>query len=156
MNLDELDPTFVDDLQASQAAVWRVAQWLTGCGNTVTVRAVRVRPTAAEWSDYTDNGDLELVQRCEIKQRRLAFTSHDDFPFDEIIVDTARKWDTAHPKPWRYFILNAAGTVAIVLDGTSAKHWHTRTVSHRGRDQVVYTCPLDRVRFITITNGGDA
>jgi hypothetical protein len=152
-DLDDSDPTFVSDLRDSQAAVWRVARWLSGRGNNVTVRPVRVRPTTADIQDYGDSGDLEIIQRLEVKQRALAFTSAADYPFSTVIVDVAHTWDRAQPKPVAYVILNNAGTVAAVVHARTFPRWRkvTKHDQAKGRDRTFYECPLSCVKFLAIT-----
>jgi hypothetical protein len=151
-NLDLDDPTFVRDLAESQTAVWRVAQWLSARGQHVTVRAVRVRPTVEDIGEYGDLGDLEILQRVEVKQRRLAFTSVQDYPYPTVLVDVAHAWDRASPKPYAYVILNAAGTVAALVLGRTRARWRavTRYDAAKQRHRTFYECPLACAQFVSL------
>jgi len=151
-NLDATDPTFVRDLLDSQEAVWLVARWLSRRGNNVTVRAIHVRPTVETLAEYGDAGDLEIVNRIEVKHRRLPFTSAADYPYRTVTVDVAHAWDRAHPKPFAYVILNQSRTVAALVLRTTARQWE-RVTKHdhaKHRDRTFYECPVDLVRFLAL------
>jgi hypothetical protein len=152
-DLDAVDPHFARDLENSQDAVWHVARWLSGRGHHVTVRATHLRPDPSRLREYSDQGDLEIIQRVEVKHRPdLQFTSKSDFPYPSVIVDVAHAWDNAKPKPYAYVILNAPMTVGIVVLGSSAGKW-TREETwdrKRNRKRVFYHCPLDSVTFLNL------
>lgn len=79
------DPSFLEDLEKSKTAVWKAAQWLSSRGFHVTVRATIARPSADAMEEFADCGDLEIIKRVEVKQRRnLRFTSAEDYPFDTV------------------------------------------------------------------------
>ena len=86
-SLDHTDPSFVSDLHASNEAVLRVAQFFQRKGKAVTVQGVRVRDNVESRMDFSDDGDLHVHERYEVKRRKLEFTGHNDFPYDSIIVD---------------------------------------------------------------------
>jgi Holliday junction resolvase-like predicted endonuclease len=150
-DLDAIDPGFKADLAESNRWVWIAARWLQSHGHHVTVRAVRVRPRVQDIAAYSDDGDLEIIQRVEVKHRiRHTFTSAADHPFPEILVDTARVWDDAKPKPYAYVILNIDATVAAIVLGSTAPKWRKETHSIKGRPREVYLCPLRYVKFTRI------
>jgi len=99
--------------------------------------------------EYGDSGDLEIMQRVEVKHRpRLTFTCKEDFPFRTLIVDVCHAYDRARPKPYAYIILNREMTVAFVVYCSTFKHWvrvrKLDTAKHRERE--FYEVPLDFVR----------
>ena len=95
------DASFVADLIESQRAVWYAAKLLNEMGYNVTIRPQNIRPSVEQMSEYADDGDLEIIQRIEVKRRkRPHFTGKDDFPFPTMIVDVAHTWDRANPKPF--------------------------------------------------------
>jgi hypothetical protein len=150
MSLDESDPTFVSDLKASHAAVLAVSEWFRGFGYPVIVRPTFIRENVERRSDYSDDGDLEIIQRIEVKHRKgLAFTSKEDFPFETVIVDTCHAWDNARPKPYAYIILNRSMSRALVVTGSTSKRWvKTRKFdTHAGRERSYYECPLELTQF---------
>lgn len=151
-NLDEIDPTFVEDLAASHSAVKVAAEWLRGQGLPVVVRPTFVRPTAAERREYSDGGDLEILQRVEVKQRpEIDFQEPADFPFSSIIVDVCHKYDQARPKPYAYLILNASLSAAFVVKVGETRHaWKKVARNARGRVRDYYECPVSMAQFVRI------
>jgi hypothetical protein len=140
------DPTFLADLRASRDAVEIAAQWLASRGYPVIVRPTFERPSVERMADYADGGDLEIVQRVEVKRRiGLTFTSRDDFPHDTVIVDACHCYDRAVPKPYAYLILNRDMTCALcvnVRDTVSSWHRTERLDRHKNRIREFYECPV--------------
>lgn len=149
---DRDDPTFIADLRESVKAVEVVAQWLNAKGYSVVIRPTFERPSPAQMGEYADEGDLEVLQRVEVKRRlTLTFTGKDDFPYESLIVDACHCFDRARPKPYAYVILNREMTVALVVRTATREAW-TRTRKHdrqKGRDREFYECPLD---LVTVEN----
>jgi len=148
---DAIDPTFAADLAASGDAVWHVAKWLQDRGHHVIVRAVRVRPTPEAALEYSDAGDLEILQRVEVARRGFEFTNAADYPFETVFVDNAHSFDGANPKPFAYVLLNRSMTHAAIVDGRTCKHWRKTSVSSKGLPRTLYECPLELVTFTRIT-----
>ena len=150
------DPTFVEDLRRSAAAVWRVAQWLHARGNNVTIRPLRVREDIRQMSDYADTGDLEIIQRVEVKHRDLDFNDKESFraKFATMIVDVAHTWDQARPKPYAYVVVNRAETVAAIVMGHTFPRWQRvkRWDKKKNREREFYVCPVDEILFVPLTD----
>ena len=148
--LEQVDPNFPEDLEESKAAVWRAARWLSDRGNHVTVRHTRLREKIEERGEFRALGDLDILQRVEVKGRGLDFTSLEDFPFPTIIVCTVHSWDRAEPKPHAYLMVNREMTHLGVVLGSTSKHWKQRTVfdRRRGREIANYECPIEFVDFL--------
>jgi len=155
-DMERDDPTFVDDLFASMETVWLVARTLQARGLPVVVQPLFVRPKIEDLNQYTDHGDLAIVQRVEVKRRirakDAAFTSASDYPFPSIMVDTAHTWDNAKPKPYAYVIVNGAGTAAAIIHGSTCRSWRkvTRYDKYRHRERTFYVCPTTLARFIAL------
>jgi hypothetical protein len=149
---DRDDPGFVADLHKSQESVWAVARWLGTLGHHVTIRALRIRPAAEQMGEFADDGDIEIVQRVEVKARRLDFTSADDYPFPTIIVDVAHTWDNATPKPLAYVILNRAGTHAAIVYGQTSPKWvkTERFDAGKNRTRTFYESPVSLAKFFQL------
>lgn len=150
---EEHDPEFVKDLTESQHYVWRAAQWLSGMGYNVTVRPVKIRPDAKQMGEYGDDGDLEIIQRVEVKRRQnMEFTSKETYPFSTVIVDVAHTWDKANPKPYAYIIFNKWATACLIVKGSTFAHWK-KVAKHdalRNRERSFYECPKDYCQFFTL------
>ena len=151
-NYDITDPTFVQDLQASQGVVWQAAKYIGSLGYTVTVRGTNVRPSPEEAPSYSDMGDIEIIQRIEVKKRiDIDFRSVDDFPYDSIIVDVAHTWDNAKQKPYAYMIYNSSLTGFILVKGSTFKHWIKvqKYDRQKKRKRIFYECPLQYCSYKT-------
>lgn len=149
MSLDDTDPLFPEDLAASNEHVWKVARWFQSVGIAAAVQPIRLRPTPEERGEYGDNGDLLIVQRVEVKQRRFDWSGRGDFPYPTIIVDVCHSWDRAFPKPYAYVITNESVTQAIIVLGSTAGAWkrESRFDGRIGRMRDFYECPLEHAQF---------
>lgn len=147
---EQNDATFIDDLKESQQYVWRAAQWLSTLGYNVTVRPVQIRPHVGQMSEYADSGDLEIIQRVEVKRRpSLRFTCREDYPYPTAIVDVAHTWDNARPKPYAYIVFNGDASACLVIKGATSRHW-VKTVKHdraKSRERTFYECPVEYCQF---------
>ena len=89
----------------------------------------RLRPTLEQFAQFSDDG-YDIIAgntTVEVKERRLRFTSPDDFPYPDMIVDVAHKRNHADV----YIITSQGGTHAIVLDGTRRNDWFERSIYDR-------------------------
>lgn len=147
---DAQHEAFLARLDASPAAVFRVAQWLHAAGRTVEIPALRKAPTRDVASHYTDHGDLFILARkpVEVKQLSIAFTSADDWPYPEVFVDNAARArhrdDVAG-----YVSVNAAGTHMAIITRETQSHWYevTKRNGKTGFITSYMACPLHFVRF---------
>jgi hypothetical protein len=146
------DPTFREDLRASRVSVEIVARWLSDRGYPVIVRPVFERPSFEEMHDYSDDGDLEILQRIEVKQRTFDFTSKDNFPYPTLFVDNCHSYDNARPKPFAYVLLNKAMTHAFIVECRTFKHWKAIEVFDRKKKRMrkVYECPIGHATFVEL------
>ena len=104
-------------------------------------------------SNFSDSGDLEILQRVEVKQRKsLTFTSRDDFAYPTLIVDACHCYDNARPKPFAYVILNRAMTAAFLVPNASRSHWLKikKYDRFKGRERCFYECPIEHLQFVTL------
>ncbi len=156
-DLDRDDPTFLEDLRRSNTSVEIAAKWLAGRGHPVIVRPVIERPDPSVRGEYGDDGDLEIIQRVEVKQRiGLTFTSKDDFPYPTIIVDVCHSYDRARPKPYAYIILNREMSGALIVDvKTTRRDWVKvdKFDRHTNRQRSFYECPLELVSYESMIEG---
>lgn len=151
------DERFLSRLRYSNRSVERVARWLQARGNAVMLRPVFERPDAGRWAEYQDDGDLEVVQRIEVKQRpHMHFTGADDYGFPDVMVEGCDKFNAKRPCPYAYFIVNAEATVAAVIKVHTFPLWVVRNKTDGITLQVhdYYCCPMDHVRFERISADG--
>lgn len=120
------DPSFREDLEASMTSVHLAAADLVRAFPSIPVQVppLRIRPAEHLMNKYSDDGDLFFKNlRIEVKQRRLAFTSLDDFPYNDIIVDVAHAWTKAQQKPYAYIIYNKDLSAKFVILGKTSPEW---------------------------------
>lgn len=156
MTLDDIDPTFIQDLRDSRVAVEVVTRWLVQRGYAVVVRPTFERPNPSQRFDYSDSGDLEIVQTVEVKRRGFTFTCKEDFPYPSTFVDTCHHYDKAHPKPYAYVHLNREMTAALIIEGRTRSHWSRSVVNvgSQGRVKELYVVALDYTQIVPISEGG--
>ena len=149
--LDQTDPTFVADLRESRNAVHRASEWLASLGYPTMVMPSACRPDPSQMSDFSDDGDLQVVMRVEVKRRNINFTAG-NFPYPTIIVDVAHTWDNASPKPLSYIIFNQDMTSACVVPGHTSTHWvkTKKHDTHKNRERVFYECPTEHAKWIDL------
>ena len=117
-----------------------------GClGYEIHVPKIRVRPDSAQRMDYSDDGDIKLIEVIEVKRRKMQFSSIEDFKYPTIIVDVCHTFDNREYKPRCYVIVNEPMTGAIIINvHKTRKHWRkrTKTDNHAGREREFYECPI--------------
>jgi len=154
VDYERSDPSFIADLRNSKEAVELAAKWLSEMGYPVIVRPTFERPSVERMSEFSDSGDLEIVQRVEVKRRQLlTFTSKSDFPYETIIVDACHCYDKAHPKPYAYIIFNREMTAAFIVDvKRTVSEWRRveKRDRHKGRDRAFYECPVSSLSCVQI------
>lgn len=157
MNLDETDPTFVDDLLFSQEAVWIMAKWFSNRGFDACIPATKIRPDPSQRREFSDSGDLFIWQgnkeyKIEVKRRKIEFSSKNDFPYKTIIVNRTYLWDDADVKPYAHVILNQSGTAFFQVSSDTADRW-TKTIRDNkkaNRPMEFYECPIELCGFYKI------
>lgn len=146
------DPTFIEDLRKSQGAVGVATDWLSKQGYPVIVRPTFERPDVSAIAEFSDHGDLEIVQRVEVKRRpNMAFTSKQDFPYSTIIVDACHCYDKAHPKPYSYIIFNQDMTTAFIVNTRETSRSWLKTSKFdagKNRQREFYECPVHLVAVV--------
>lgn len=142
---------FLQHLQDSEHARWQVAKWLTGRGYTVAINPLSFAITRDEWKEHTDNGDLHVYMRVEVKQLSCEFTSRKDWPYGKNFIVCARdSYDRAKPKPFAYLILNRSGTHAAFVLSSSFSTWKVeprKDSRYHNVEQDFYLAPLESVSF---------
>ena len=161
-NLDDIDPTFTEDLALSQEAVWLAARILNKLGIPAVPTPLRVRPTPEERNQYADSGDITIVQNVETKQRfSVSFTCAEDYrgkngtKYDTVMVDVAHHFDQAHPKPWGYMIFNEDMSAWAWVPGSTHRKWIKKTLPMRGRQRTCYFCPIGLCKFYRVEENGN-
>lgn len=151
---DKQDPHFVENLIASQPAVEKAAGWLSKFGYEVRVPELRVRPDVSQIAQYSDSGDIHIVQKVEVKQRvDMLFTDRSEFRYRTIIVDTCSSFDRKRPKLYVYIIGNADMTAAFIVNVPLTQRKWTRVEKYNNKLNRVtefYECPVEILEFVRI------
>lgn len=154
------DHLFLQNLKRSQAAVNCIGSYLADLGAEVFVRPLRIRPERNQWQDYSDEGDIEIRLKVEVKHRTLDFTNVDDYPYPTVLINAARLIDSVPSEQlYAYYIVNKAITHAIVIKPDTRKHW-LKTVKRDKRyegNQEVEFYEIDKrlVKFVRIADDNE-
>jgi len=145
-------PSFPERLEKSHEAVNATLFLLSDRGHRITLPPTHLRPSRSQWKEYTDNGDLEISFRIEVKHRTdLSFSSAETFPYETVIVNEVRKVEKYKVAPIWYFIWNSDLSFYAFIDAKKTrKHWtKTTRYDHKSEKECVfYECPKKYVRFI--------
>ena len=143
------DKLCVDMLLDSKEVVALAARVLSDMGLPVVLRPTFVRPDVTQREAYSDEGDLEIMQKVEIKGRDLEFTCRADYPYETVIVDYAPNFDKKRPRPFMYMIFNQARTHYMIVQVKTFPQWRKVRLHNgkTGNDGDYYTCPVDLATF---------
>lgn len=120
--------TFKNLLENSEKIVTAFAEVLQNSGYNVRVLPKTLSPSVEERWEHVDDGDIEIIQRIEVKHwPNINFTSVEDIPYKEIIVDEKYKIDKKHNSSlYMYVIVNALCTHCILIPQHTRKHWKVK------------------------------
>jgi hypothetical protein len=175
-NLDEIDPSFKEDLKRSRKAVYIAAHWLNNRGHAVVIPANRVREAVEDRADYSDYGDLQIalsrdslasisdfngLEIVEVKQRfnnpkypnaNMDFKSRDEFPYDTVMVGIKAHYNKLDPEPLFTIIFNESLTGCLTIQRASKPEWEVaeRWVEKNGRKNTCYECPKHLTTYYDI------
>lgn len=98
---------------------------------------------------YLKSSDLLIDDRwvIEVKSRNLRFTCPEDFPYDNILVDTYKGWRAKSPMP-HYVVCVSQATNRMIVTPSSAKdmeHWSVVSAKDgvRGIYDLFYQAPRE-------------
>ena len=116
------------------------------------VPEVKEAPTADQWKDYSDSGDLFVDGKLvEVRHILYNYTGRHDWPFgNKFIVDSAGTFDRKDPVPDRYIHWNKAKThFGRVWISKHREYMYTGWIDHKytGERHQVYYIPLHLVEF---------
>lgn len=143
------DQDFIDSLRESQGAVDATQQLLLSQGETIVRPAMNIRPSFKDRKNYSDDGDLFIQRRIEIKKRSFSFSGADDFPYDSVFVDSADRVDSS--RVWRYYIWSDDLKSFLIVPSNTKEKWKRRTVYNKrhGENRTYYVAPLACCYFYT-------
>lgn len=112
-----------------------VADWLESCGLEVEY-SVDDNIIEGRDVDHFTTTDTDIVvggKVIEVKSRAktCTFTSPEDFPFDDCILDTVGGWKKKERKPDYYVVVSQVTGAMVVVDGSTSDEWEQRQVYDR-------------------------
>ena len=148
---------YMKKLGKSSFAVWRVAMYLHSKKMTVTVPALHIADSKSKYRDFIEEGDIILhrdgeKEIVEVKHQSWDWTSHDDIPWNSIIVCAKKSYDRHDVKPSAYFLVNTQLTHAIVIPSSMYEHWFTADVHDKKKDwvQTMYKTDPAKYKFVEL------
>lgn len=122
---------FNENLKKSEPRRFAAGQWLTGHeGYDITLSAMRCAPAEELWEGYVDGGDIWGVKDgarrlFEIKGPSRPFTSRDDWPYKDFIVEAKLSFDRKKTEPYMYIFVAPDLIHAARLEvKPSRAHWY--------------------------------
>ena len=135
---------FKRELEKGHKWEMEVGQFFVELGYDVTLPEP---PVAGKRGDFVDQKDLVVVGHIiEVKSRGQKFTSHADFPFETIFIDTKQGFDAKAEKPSLYICVSQKTGGMCALDvAKSFKHWQVERTFDQVRKigLVAYSCHKD-------------
>ncbi len=138
MNQADSDAVFLSGLTRSQIATDACLRWFSGSRKfDAYAPPVVARPTYDRREEFSDRGDIILVDRVtgeehrvDVKWRdKMQFNSVPTFPHGSVIVCSAPGFERMKPEPMCFLICNADLTGALCVDVKSTRPtWFVRTI----------------------------
>jgi len=137
-------------LARSNIPIYVVADHYRSLGHRVELPPVQLRPHFEKRAGYGDEYELLIDRRwkIELKERSLAFTGANDFPYETIFVDRVEKADSVIVHGY-ISVSESLTHLALVKTSETRKFWeivNTFDVT-KGYSLRVYTCPIALVCF---------
>ena len=151
--LDRVDPNFVKDVDRAfehERSMARRLRKTMGPRAAIKVGVQKKRDHARNHHKFTDDGDLRIKgYRVEVKERKVNFTSKDDFPYPTAFVDTANSIKKGEKKPVVFFNESEKnpGAIFSIIVPTSQQHWvkKRKWCADRGRHKILWECPKEHL-----------
>jgi len=142
---------FVKNLDRSKDAVFDIAMYYHKHGIPVTISPTSVSKGYKDRLKHTDNGDLYISQRIEVKDVSAQFTCEKDWPYkNSFIVCAKHSWDNAFPKPHSYIIRARDKKHIAVVYGSTHKKWTVKKIRDKRYEDMVqlfYICPTNLIKW---------
>ena len=167
MSISAQHQEFLERLRASQAAVWAVAKFLSRHNYVVTIPPTSYAPKYEDRHKYKDSGDIWAVQtkharlpdrmdhyqRIEVKCLSIVFSSYDDFPYTELIVNAVDSHHRSDPIPAMYFMAGAdLSHAAVVKVEKTQDQWYVkeRNSKNTNTKKDFFHVPLDLATWVQL------
>jgi hypothetical protein len=151
MNLDECDPTFVQDLINSDKYVDMAIDWYLreDMGYQITKPITRIRKEAEQWRSFSDTGDFFIKGKgwVDAKHRLIDFPP---YPFPTVFIVSKNEFD--NNPCWQYFLINKKCTHALIINASTFENWITVTqwIEKRGRYRKLYVAPPKMFKLVEL------
>ena len=124
---------FVNQLKKGYGYQIKVKEILEQKGLTVSIDELRIRPEGGKREDYSDKGDLFLnkgndVISIEVKSSSREYTTMEDYPYNDVIVDMVENWDNKKHLPSAIINISQKTLCIFVIPVTSKKYWFKKTI----------------------------
>ena len=150
---NETHQEFLRALRASVGPVQKMARWLGASGYGCRVPSLTEAPSHDQWRDHSDDGDIRMDCRIEVKHLSTNFTCADDWPWRRFFICSCHAWDQAKVKPFVFFQLNRRQThCSAVFPLLSRSRWYRHEVRCRNGHGVEqkWCCSVDDVTFFGV------
>lgn len=129
MDTVESHKKFKERLASSELGRWYIARWFSRLGWGVSMAPSYAAPQFEDRKAYSDNGDLvinrgERLERVEVKHLSVSFTSADDWPFKDFIVDGKESFDSKKKKPDYYVVVSNDFMALAILSVSTRESWN--------------------------------
>jgi len=113
------------------------AERIREAGHRVVVPPLTIRENVADRDRWIDTKDI-LIERFpfEVKSRNVTFSSPEDFPYPDIIVDTVRGYDAKVQKPLGYLYVSRETGCMMWTWGRTPESWEKRLAKDNVRNLV--------------------
>ncbi len=147
------DEEFLKDYETSVDVVGQVVEWLKTKGYNCREIPSDIRPDSSVRMEYMDDGDIEVIQRCEVKYRQIDFDSVEAFPFPTVFIDEEYKLLRHHPATlYGYVIVNKSRTGMLLIPRSTRKLWirDTRWDKTQKRDCTTMCAPKNCSTYFSL------
>ncbi len=124
---------FVKQLKTGYDYQLKVKEILEQNGLEVFIDDLRIRPKGGNRIDYTDKGDLFVYKdkqriSLEVKSSSRSYTSMNDYPYNDVIVDMVDNWDNKSHTPSAIINISQKTLSTFVIPVTSKEYWFKKTI----------------------------
>jgi hypothetical protein len=140
------DSAFKARWKAGEQITALIAKKLREDGIDVTEPEKSFRKNYSDRRKYRDEVDLYANgMRVEVKSRTINWTTLEDFPYPDIMVDTTKKWDSHKEKPVATINVCKSTGAIIIVPGKSESKWvkRCRTDKDSGFESEFYFAPSE-------------
>ena len=142
---------FEQNLKDAGNATIIVNDWMKKLGFDTEVLPYDITPNEESRYEYTDDGDIKMTMRVEVKQwKEIDFVSLEDVPYQDIIVDEKYKIDKRNIRTlYCYIILNVSKTKCLIIYSNTYKKWFFKELYDKKEKnyRTFYLCPKKYVKF---------